>query len=157
MRKGFDVAQICKNGHRITGSYLDFPEFRKAFCPQCGEPTITACPACNAPIKGSYREVFSVAEEPVPSFCDACGMAYPWQIVRVANALELLRLRGVGETEVAEIEKNLADITRDTPRSQAAALRVRMALERAGKPIYDIGVKVIGDVAVATVKAHLGL
>jgi hypothetical protein len=84
-------------------------------------------------------------------------MAYPWQIVRVANALELLRLRGVGETEVAEIEKNLADITRDTPRSQAAALRVRMALERAGKPIYDIGVKVIGDVAVATVKAHLGL
>ena len=50
-------------------------------------------------------------------------MAYPWQVSRVDNALEVLRLQGVDETDVQEIEKNLPDITRDTPRSLASATR----------------------------------
>jgi hypothetical protein len=36
-------------------------------------------------------------------------MAYPWQVARVANALEVLRLQGVEEADVQEIEKNLPD------------------------------------------------
>jgi hypothetical protein len=84
-------------------------------------------------------------------------MAFPWQVSRVANALEILRLEGVRETDMQEIEQNLPDITNDTPRTQAAALRVRKTLEKVGKPLYDISIKVIGDVAAATAKAHLGL
>jgi len=93
----------------------------------------------------------------VPSFCDACDMAYPWQVSRVANAVELLHLEGVADADVQEIEKNLPDITRDTPRSQVAAARVRKALGKVAKPVYDMGIKVIGDIATATAKSYLGI
>src|SRR6185437_33106 len=144
------------SGHCITSSFHDFPQFNRAFCPDCGDPTIVKCLACGAHIKGAYRGSF-VTETPVPSFCDSCGMSHPWQVSRVANALEALRLQGVDESDVQEVERNLPDITRDTPRTQVAALRIRKAIGQAGKPIYDVAIKVIGDVAAATAKAHLGL
>jgi hypothetical protein len=150
----FKIMQVCLSGHRINSNSLEFPVFNKAFCPDCGEPTITACPECQAPIKGS---LFSNGDPPVLPFCDVCGMAYPWQIARVANAVELLRLEGIPEADVQDIARDLPDITRDTPRSQVAALHVRRMLAKAGKPLYDIGIKVVGDVATAVVKAHLGL
>ena len=154
----YDIMQVCMNGHRINSSYQEFAQHNKAFCPDCGEATITACPECKAPIKGYYYGgVIRSSQVPVRAFCDACGMAYPWQVARVANALEVLRLQGVDEADVQEIEKNLSDITRDTPRTQVAVLRVRKALAKAGKPVYDVCIKVIGDVAAATVKAQLGL
>jgi hypothetical protein len=158
MREGtYDTMQVCMSGHWISSSYEDYPEFNKAFCPECGEPTTTLCPACKARIKGAYRGVFSASEHPVPSFCDACGMAYPWQVARIANALEVLRLQGLSEAEVREVEQNLPDIARDNPRTQAAALRIRKLLGKAGKPVYDVCIKVIGDIAAATAKSHLGL
>jgi hypothetical protein len=153
----YDTMQVCMNGHRITSGFEDFPEHNKAFCPDCGEPTIIACPACKSRIKGHLRDSFSISVPQVPSFCDTCGMAYPWKIAGVANALEVLRLAGFDEADVQEVERNLPDITRDTPRTQAAVLRVRKTLGKAGKPLYDIGVKVIGDIAVAAVKSRLGL
>jgi hypothetical protein len=154
----YDTMQVCMSGHRINSSYRQFPEFSEAFCPDCGEPTITDCPACNARIKGYYdSRTVSYGQPAVPAFCDSCGMAYPWQVARVANALELLRLEGVQEADIQEIERSLPDITRDTPRSQVAATRVRNWLRKAGKPVYDVGVKVVGDIAAATAKSYLGL
>jgi hypothetical protein len=85
-------------------------------------------------------------------------MAYPWQVAGVANALEVLRLQGFDEADVQEIEKNLPDVTRDTPRSQAAALRILKTLGKfVGKPAYDAGMKVIVDIAAAAAKSHLGV
>jgi hypothetical protein len=83
-------------------------------------------------------------------------MSYPWQVSRVASAIELLRLEGLPEPDVQEIERNLRDITRDTPGSQVAALRVRQMLIKAGKPVYDVAIKIVADIASATVKRHLG-
>ncbi len=156
----YDIMQVCMSGHCINDRYQEYPVHNRAFCPECGEPTITACPACKAPIKGDYHlpgMLFAEGSPTAPAFCDACGMAYPWHVAGVANALEVLRLEGVDEADVQEIEKNLPDITRDTPRSQAAALRVRNALRKAGKPAYDVGVKVIGDIAAAAAKSYLGV
>lgn len=155
----YDTMQACLNGHCINSSYGNYPSNNKAFCSDCGEPTITACPVCRAHIKGFYHlDGFPLAAEaPVPAFCDACGMAYPWQVTKVANTLELLRLEGVAEADVQEIERNLPNITRDTPGSQVAARRVRQMLSKAGKPIYDISIKIIADVASASAKSHLGL
>jgi hypothetical protein len=84
-------------------------------------------------------------------------MSYPWQIARVANALEVLRLEGLDEADVQEIKKNLPDITRPTPRSQAAALAVKKVLLRATKPLYDVCIKVVADIAAAAVKQYLEL
>jgi hypothetical protein len=157
-----DTMQVCMSGHCINAYFRQRPEFNKPFCPDCGERTITACPECKAPIKGTYKPegmpTLPPLPPPVPSFCDACGMAYPWQVARVANALEVLRLQGVEEADVQEIEKNLPDITRETPRSRAAALRILKTLGKfVGKPAYDVGVKVIGDIAAAAAKSHLAV
>ena len=50
-----DIMQVCLNGHQITASYEEHPEFRKEFCDICGEKTITFCPQCKAPILGKYH------------------------------------------------------------------------------------------------------
>ena len=103
---GYDIMQVCMSGHCINDRYQRFPAHNKAFCPKCGEPTITACPECEAPIKGDYHVpgVLSRRAFPAPGFCDTCGMPYPWQIAGVANALEVLRLEGVDDADVQEIE-----------------------------------------------------
>ncbi len=52
----YDTAQICINGHVINSMSKSHPEHNKKFCDKCGEPTITNCPKCNAPIRGHYHE-----------------------------------------------------------------------------------------------------
>lgn len=158
MQEGaYDVMQVCLNGHRINSSSRGFPQHNKNFCPDCGEATIQACPSCECPIKGHLIGAFTINETPVRAFCDNCGMPYPWQISKVDNAVELLRLKGLDEGIVQEVEKNLPAIVRDTPKTEVAVLRMKQALEKAGKPLYDIGIKVISDVAAATAKSYLGL
>lgn len=162
MQEGtFDIMQVCMSGHRINASVRPYQEFNKAFCPDCGEPTIVACPTCEAPIKGRYkgRDPFGLPSQPPPVrlFCESCGTAYPWQVCREANALELLSLEGVEEADVQEIKENLPDITRDTPRTQAATHRVLKALGKVGKPVFHKCVDVTGDIAAATAKSYLGV
>ncbi|MGK8702306.1 DUF2321 domain-containing protein, partial [Brucella anthropi] len=45
----YATAQICKNGHIITG---DIHEGGTAkFCGECGEATLMACEKCSSPIR----------------------------------------------------------------------------------------------------------
>lgn len=94
------MIQVCLSGHRINSSFHSFPARNKAFCPKCGEPTITACPRCTAPIKGYLY--LGDRPPPVPAFCDTCGMTYPWQVSRAAAAIELLRLEGIPDADVQD-------------------------------------------------------
>src|SRR5213080_2664584 len=48
----YDVAQVCLNGHVTNGFSRSSPEFNETFCSNCGERTITVCPACNHAIRG---------------------------------------------------------------------------------------------------------
>jgi hypothetical protein len=157
----YDTMQVCMHGHRINPRHRGAPQFNRVCCPDCGEKTITTCPECKVPIKGIYTPPGLVTLPPPPPpvkpFCDSCGMAYPWHVAAVANALEVLRVEGVPGADVEEIERNLRDITRDTPRTEAAALRVRKVLNKAGKPLYDVAVRALGEIAAGTAKSYLGL
>ncbi len=75
-----DTQQVCLNGHQITDGYNRNPQFRKAFCAECGEKTIHTCPKCDSPIKGDYyiENVFGFSSTSVPSHCDNCGSEFPW-------------------------------------------------------------------------------
>lgn len=79
----YDVMQVCVNGHLITSRYKEYPQHRRDFCKQCGEPTIIACPKCKEPIIGHYN-VPGVGvlgfEDPVPEHCHKCGEPYPWTL-----------------------------------------------------------------------------
>lgn len=87
MQEGYDAQQVCINGHQITSSYHSGPQFRKNRCDECGAATIHKCPKCGADIKGYYHSpgVFTLAETPVPLYCDACGGEFPWTQKRLAE------------------------------------------------------------------------
>ena len=55
------------------------------------------------------------------------------------------------------IEATLPDVLRDTPKTESSSLKLKGVLAKVGKPIYDISVKVITDVASETARKILGL
>lgn len=76
----YDVMQVCENGHKITHSYVNYPEHRQSACDQCGADTIHRCPECDEPIRGKYlvEGVASVGGPDPPDNCHECGEPYPW-------------------------------------------------------------------------------
>lgn len=81
------TAQICTNGHvnRCDGDTFESGEY----CRECGSPYIDACPHCEEPMRG-VMIYHSAADYRRPSFCHACGRAYPWMEERLTTARELL-------------------------------------------------------------------
>lgn len=81
------AAQICIRGHvrHCDGDTFNSEEY----CNECGFPCIDACPHCKEPIRGVllYRRATDYQR---PSFCHACGRAYPWLEERLKTARELL-------------------------------------------------------------------
>jgi hypothetical protein len=136
VREGYDVAQVCLNGHSITGSAQASPQFMKNYCPKCGSATIISCPACDAPIHGIYQGGYVSFTPPYvpPAFCHECGAAYPWTESRLEAAKELAREdEELTDEEREQLARSLDDIIADTPRTQAAASRFKRLAAKAGK------------------------
>lgn len=158
-RDGYDVMQVCQNGHKITEYATTQPISKEAFCSRCGAPTITACESCGKPIRG-YRHipgVFSAQTRPVPKYCDGCGMAYAWQAAALENLREVLAEGGLSDEDIATAEQALPDIMKDTPRTDLASHRFEQVLGKLGKPLYEIAIKVVSDIASETAKKAMGL
>lgn len=86
---GFDIAQVCPNGHVATEASQKFPEFTRQFCETCGEKTLISCPSCNRPIRGQYQGEVAVEEYKPPAYCFACGKPFPWTESAIQSAIEL--------------------------------------------------------------------
>lgn len=82
-----DIMQICLNGHVINEYFREFPQFNKDYCVQCGEKTITKCPACNKEIPGALPDEAFAME--APTFCEKCGKPFPWNNKKPSNKNEL--------------------------------------------------------------------
>ena len=139
--KGYDVAQICPNGHVTNSSSGHLPEHNEKFCSKCGAETIAACPSCQAPIRGAYWGGMGLSYEK-PSHCSACGSPYPWTSAAIAAANEL-----AAETEISEMDREslpdiIENLVRDTPRSTVAAARMMRILAKV-KPWAAEGFKSI--------------
>lgn len=156
---GHDVMQVCLNGHQITDRAMTKPQFRQDFCDKCGEATIDACPACSTSIRGKYHyeNVVGGRSPPVPAYCHGCGKSYPWQDAAIANLKDVLREGDLSEDDIAAAEATLPDVLRDTPKSEAAALRLKRIMAGLGKPVYDVAIKVVSDIASETAKKTMGL
>ena len=154
--QGYDVMQVCLNGHQITDSAELLPHHMKPFCPDWGERTIIACPECSAPIQGHLKGVLSVHQSQVRNNCHQCGTAYPWRQHALAAAIEILEmeLEGQDATSAAALVPAIAT---DTPRTEIAAMKLRKLLGTMSKPAYDVAIKVVGDVASEAAKKILGL
>jgi len=129
----YDVAQVCLNGHVTNGFSRSSPEFNETFCSNCGERTITVCPACNHAIRGQIAGSMIVSF-PAPSFCHNCGEAYPWTARSLTAARELAEeLENLGTEEKQILSKSLDDLVRDTPKTSVALVRFKNIHEESGR------------------------
>jgi len=148
--KGYDVAQICVNGHVINSSSESYPQDNKNFCDQCGAETITKCRHCGREIKGDYLDVqgFIIESFKKPSFCDNCGKPYPWIESRILAAQELVKkTEGLSSEEKDILKNSIDDIVRDTSSSQVAALRFKKIMVKSGKVVADMFKDILVSIA----------
>jgi len=155
---GYDIMEVCLNGHQITDSAGGNPQRRKPYCPKCGAKTIIACPECHANIQGYFHSEYSIslADTPVPNNCHNCGTAYPWRQAQIAAAIEKLEmaLEGQGAVDVPGL---VNDIATDSPRAELAALKLKRLLPKIGEAARQVAIEAFSDVASATLKKTLGL
>jgi hypothetical protein len=153
----YDVMQVCLNGHQITSSANEFPQFRSPHCTSCGAATITACTSCNTSIKGHLIDSMSIYDPDVPSYCGGCGAAFPWRLKAIKNAEDTIRELGLPLSDIDGALDALPDVMAETPGTSSAALRMKRFLSSAGKPTYEIALGVITDLLSETAKKTLGL
>ena len=81
-QSGFDVMQVCENGHQITSILKSKPELGKKFCPKCGAKTLSECATCKQAIPGKEHVpgVHDPTPVPIPNRCSSCGAEYPWTV-----------------------------------------------------------------------------
>jgi hypothetical protein len=156
----YATAEVCRNGHPTTDDIQDYPERREPFCSDCGAATITACETCKTAIRGDYQVsgVVVVAIYHPPAFCFKCGNPFPWSSAKLLAAQDLAgELEGISDSERAVLNESIADLTRDTPKTEVAAMRVKKILKKASGAALGGLQKVLVDIASETAKKALGL
>jgi hypothetical protein len=133
----FDAYQICLNGHGINDSYEDAPQYNQNHCHQCGRPTIMSCQHCNTPIKGRPRDTHYLTggygTPPPPNFCHNCGAPYPWTEIALVSAQEYAdEVDALTNDDKLVLKESLADLVRDTPKTQLAVTRFKKLMVKAG-------------------------
>ena len=132
MTNGYDVAQICLNGHVINATAKGSPVHNTEFCRQCGAATITKCPECKIEIRGHYHNVGGFFR--APAFCHKCGKAYPWTTTKIQAVHELAQeLDQLTPEEKEMLSKSIDDIVTDSPRTTLGATRFKKIMAKVGK------------------------
>lgn len=136
----YHTAQVCLNGHMINDNVDEHPESNQNFCSKCGAKTITACPSCNAKIRGDYEcgVVVIGGLTSVDSYCYNCGAAYPWTEAALQNTtLLIMEEEELSEQLKQSIVTSLPDIITETPGTNLATVRIKKCLASAGRFTAD--------------------
>lgn len=154
------VAQVCLNGHLVLGSLKSFPQFRKAFCEQCGAPTTDQCQTCRWPIAGRGPHAWMGGGGPFrpPNFCGECGNPFPWTATALAAAKEYTDgLQELNPEEKEALKGTFADLTSDTARTPLAASRFKKLTNKIGPVAGGMLQKIIETVLTEAAKKSIGL
>ena len=137
---GYDIAQICTNGHVITSMADSSPDFKKDFCKRCGYKTICNCVECNQPIKGYYHVsgVIGGSSYEPPRFCDSCGSTFPWIKVKIEAANELVELiETLSPDEKKDFQSAIDELIRETAKVPVAKVKLKKYLSKVNSDISD--------------------
>jgi len=154
----YDTAQVCRNGHVITSHYNNCPSHRQEFCDQCGESTLTKCENCGTGIRGNYdvHGVATASPYVTPSFCHACGRAYPWTTQKLQVAKELVdELESLDQAEKQALKQSLDDLVRDTPKTEPAFYRFKKLMRKVDRESFEAVKAVVIDLASESVKQSI--
>lgn len=148
----FGVAQICLNGHPVTGELDRFPEKAEKYCTYCGAQTITDCPQCQTRIRGKQSGggfMYSSGYR-APNNCHECGKPYPWIEAKLEAARELAA-EELEPDDAQVLGDALPDLVANTPKTPVAAGRVKRILNKvgpaAGEGFKEILIGVIAETA----------
>jgi len=156
--RGYDVAQVCLNGHVITQFAQTRPDGRKKFCDKCGEATVVACPKCSKPIQGYHHSgrFHSLVKKEPPAFCHECGTAFPWTEGRLAAAQRLADETSEFTAEDREqFRQSLDEMVKQTPNMPLAVNRFKKLLLKGGKWVSDGIRDILVDVLSEAVKKQI--
>ena len=145
---GYYTAQICQNGHVITEYVEEYPQDLEAYCSECGATTIKTCSKCNSNIRGASTSGDSfINYYTAPNYCFSCGEPFPWTKAAIESTNELLLLAdGITPDDAKSLENSYHDLISDTPRTQVAAMKLKIILKKAGKATSDAVYTVLVDV-----------
>jgi hypothetical protein len=152
--EGYDIAQICPNGHVSNSTVKWNPLHNQEFCDACGEKTFSTCPHCQSSIRGAYRTAGgTVCRYNAPSFCINCGRPFPWTERRIRAAKEMLAESGeLSPEEVKETESSIEELAKNSPQGQVAATRMKRILSKVGKGTASAVRDILVDIASETAK-----
>jgi hypothetical protein len=158
MSEGYDVAQICPNGH-VANSYAhSMPQFNERFCEKCGAETVTTCQECNKPIRGSYLGggIGFSNQYTAPSFCIHCGYAFPWTKSRIEAANQLAKeMDKLNEKDREILQGSIDDMIKDTPLANVAVLRFKKIMAKIGQDAASMFRDILVDVLSETARKAL--
>lgn len=157
MKEGYDVAQICLNGHVINESSKELPQFNKKFCDQCGNETITECSECKNPIRGYYwGGSMSLERMKAPLFCLNCGKPFEWTKRKLNAAKELASLsENFSETEIKDFKNSIEELTSNSPNVEVAKIKFKKFVTRAGTVIAQGLKDILIDIVSESVKKSI--
>lgn len=115
---------ICRAGHAVIAIPGRKPP---KFCARCGQPTISACDGCQAPLPSFTGEPAATAH------CTDCGAAYPWRLSQIAHAkrtMEIAGQTGNWDDETLRIAKEFVDDLASANMSGSRLAAVFAYLER---------------------------
>jgi hypothetical protein len=139
--EGYDIAQICLNGHIIASTAGSSPQFRKKRCDICGEETIMKCPNCNDNIKGYYHVpgfLDTRMHYDLPRFCENCGKPYPWINTKLKAVEELVELMdSLKAEEKQDLIDSINELVRETSKVPVAKVKLKRYLKIVDSDISD--------------------
>jgi hypothetical protein len=153
MGSGYDIAQVCLNGHKVNARSTEYPEHNQEFCDRCGKATITSCMSCEATIRGHlFDSGLLLPTFHLPAYCFKCGKAYPWTEATLSAARELVdELDSLSPEEREQLKSSFDDLVSDTPRTALATTRFRRLVTKAGgaaaSALKEILVSVVSETA----------
>jgi hypothetical protein len=154
----YETAQVCLNGHVITGGMESNPETTQKFCSQCGQSTISNCPHCKTPIRGFYivPDVHFPYQYLPPNFCHECGKSLPWTEARLTAAKELIEdFEDLSSDEKSLLKGSLDDIVSETPKTSVSTTRFKKIIGKSGKELAGGLKTILVDVATEAAKKVL--
>lgn len=135
---GYDIAQICLNGHVIASTAGSSPQFRKNRCNICGEETIMHCKSCKSPIKGYYHVSgfldFKMSYNQ-PRFCESCGKPFPWIETKIEVANQLID--SLNDDEKLDFKDSIRELVKETSKVAVAKVKVKRYLTKVDSDLSD--------------------
>ena len=151
----YATALACENGHLITATLETSDKGADPFCPKCGAPTLSACPACSAAIRGHYSAPNVLALKTNyrrAAYCYSCAAAMPWTgraMQAAASLASELEVLSVDDREA--LKQTLPDLFAETPMTPVAANRFKRLMVKVGagtaETFHDLLVDVLSEAA----------